>query len=326
MKEPVRVAVTGAAGQIGYALIFRIAAGDMLGPDQPVELQLLEVPAALGALQGVAMELDDCAFPLLRRVAATDQAEQAFSGADCAILVGAKPRTAGMERKDLLQDNARIFSAQGRALDAAASRGVRVLVVGNPANTNCLIASRNAPGLDPRCFSAMMRLDHNRAMSQLADRAGAHVTDIGRMIVWGNHSSSQYPDIHHATVRARPALELVDAAWMREQFIPIVQQRGSAIIKARGASSAASAANAAIDQMRSWVLGTPEGDWVSMAVASDGSYGIEKGIFYSFPVTCREGEYRVVPGLAVNEFSRERMRATEKELLEEREAVAALLP
>lgn len=326
MKAPVRVAITGAAGQIGYALIFRVAAGDMLGPEQPVILQLLEVPQALGALQGVAMELDDCAFPLLRGVVATDQPEQAFANADYAILVGAKPRGAGMERKDLLQDNARIFSVQGRALNAAANRRVRVLVVGNPANTNCLIASRNAPDLDPRGFSAMMRLDHNRALSQLAARTGAHVNDVRRMIVWGNHSSTQYPDIHHATVRGRPALELVEADWMKAQFIPTVQQRGSAIIKARGASSAASAANAAIDQIRTWVMGTPENDWVSMAVVSDGSYGIETGIFYSFPVTCRNGEYRVVADLAINEFSRERMRATEKELLEEQEAIRGLLP
>jgi malate dehydrogenase len=326
MKTPVRVAVTGAAGQIGYALIFRIAAGDMLGPDQPVILQLLEVPAAVGALEGVAMELDDCAFPLLRGVVVTDRAEEAFAGADVAFLVGAKPRTAGMERKDLLQENARIFSAQGRALNTAASRGLRLLVVGNPANTNCLIASRNAPDLDARCFSAMMRLDHNRAMSQLAARAGAHVTDVRRMIVWGNHSSTQYPDIHHATVRGRAAPDAVDAVWMREQFIPTVQQRGTAIIKARGASSAASAANAAIDQMRDWVLGTPEDDWVSMAVASDGSYDIAKGIFYSFPVTCRNGAYQIVSGLAINAFSRERMSATEKELVEEQGAVSALLP
>lgn len=326
MKAPVRVAVTGAAGQIGYSLLFRIASGDMLGPDQPVILQLLEVPPAMDAVQGVMMELDDCAFPLVAGMQATDQAEEAFKDADYILLVGAKPRGPGMERKDLLEANAAIFSAQGKAMNAAASRHVRVLAVGNPANTNALIAQRNAPDLDPRCFTAMTRLDHNRALAQLANRTGSHVTDIQQLSVWGNHSATQYPDISHATVNGKSASELVDTAWLEESFIPTVQQRGAAIIKARGQSSAASAASAAIDHMRDWTLGTPADDWVSMAIPSDGSYGISEGIIYSFPVRCQDGRYQIVQGLSVDDFSRERMQATEQELVEERDAVEHLLP
>ena len=325
MKTPVNVAITGAAGQIGYALAFRVASGQMLGPDQPVNLQLLEITAALPALSGVVMELNDCAFPTLNRVVATDDARAAFRDCHVALLVGARPRGPGMERKDLLLANAQIFSAQGKALDAVADRGVRVLVVGNPANTNALIAMKNAPGLAPGNFTAMVRLDHNRALSQLAEKTGSHVTKLKRMTVWGNHSSTQYPDLHHATVDGKPALSLVDQAWYREQFIPVVQQRGAAIIKARGASSAASAASSAIDHVRDWVLGTPEGDWVSMAVPSDGSYGIPAGVIYGYPVTCANGRYQIVQGLAVNEFSRDRMDATHRELTEERDGVRELL-
>jgi malate dehydrogenase len=326
MKAPVRVAVTGAAGQIGYSLLFRIAAGDMLGKDQPVILQLLEITPALDALKGVVMELEDCAFPLLAGVTTSDKAEEAFKDADFALLVGARPRGPGMERKDLLEANAAIFSAQGKALNAMASRSVKVLVVGNPANTNALIAQRNAPDLDPGCFTAMMRLDHNRAMAQLANKTGTHTTDVSKMIVWGNHSATQYPDVSHALVKGKPAKDLVDQAWLESDFIPTVQQRGAAIIKARGASSAASAASAAIDHMRSWALGTAEGDWVSMGIYSDGSYGIEKGLIYSYPCTCMGGKYEIVQGLSVDEFSRGRMSATEKELAEERDAVKHLLP
>lgn len=326
MKPPVRVAVTGAAGQIGYSLLFRIAAGDMLGPDQPVILQLLEVTPAMDALQGVVMELDDCAFPLVAGIKATDQAEEAFKDADYILLVGAKPRGPGMERKDLLEANAAIFSAQGKAMNAVASRNVRVLAVGNPANTNALIAMRNAPDLDPGRFTAMTRLDHNRALAQLAGRVGVHINQISRMTVWGNHSATQYPDISHTQAGGKAAAELVDQAWLEESFIPTVQQRGAAIIKARGQSSAASAASAAIDHMRDWTLGTPEGDWVSMAIPSDGSYGIAEGLIYSFPVRCVNGDYEIVQGLNIDEFSRERMRATEQELIEERDAVAHLLP
>ena len=326
MKAPVRVAVTGAAGQIGYSLLFRIASGDMLGKDQPVILQLLEITPALEALKGVVMELEDCAFPLLAGVTISDKAEEAFKDVDYAMLVGARPRGPGMERKDLLEANAAIFSAQGKALNAVASRSVKVLVVGNPANTNALIAQRNAPDLDPRCFTAMMRLDHNRAMAQLAAKTGSHTTDIKKMTVWGNHSSTQYPDISQATVKGKAAKELVDQAWLENEFIPTVQQRGAAIIKARGASSAASAASAAVDHMRSWALGTAEGDWVSMGIYSDGSYGIDKGLIYSFPCTCKDGKYEIVQGLPVDEFSRGRMAATEKELAEERDAVKHLLP
>ena len=324
MKAPVRVAVTGAAGQIGYALLFRIAAGDMLGADQPVILQLLEITPALPALQGVVMELNDCAFPTLAGVVATDDPNVAFKDADYALLVGARPRGPGMERKDLLEANGAIFAPQGKALNAHASRDVRVLVVGNPANTNALIAQQNAPDLDPRCFTAMVRLDHNRALSQLAEKTGSHVTDIRRMTIWGNHSSTQYPDIHHANVNGKAATALVADAWYRDSFIPTVQQRGAAIIKARGASSAASAASAAIDHMRDWALGTAEGDWVSMGIPSDGSYGIAPGVIYGYPVTVKDGRYEIVQGLEINAFSRERMDATDKELREERAGVEHL--
>ncbi|MDE1899308.1 MAG: malate dehydrogenase [Xanthomonadaceae bacterium] len=324
MKSPVRVAVTGAAGQIGYALLFRIAAGDMLGPDQPVILHLLEITPALPALQGVVMELNDCAFPLLRGIVATDDANIAFKDVDFALLVGSRPRGPGMERKDLLEINGGIFAPQGRALNANAKRTVKVLVVGNPANTNALIAQASAPDLDPKCFTAMVRLDHNRALSQLAEKTGAHTTDIRRVTVWGNHSSTQYPDLHHAAVDGKPALSLVDAAWYEKEFIPVVQQRGAAIIKARGASSAASAAGAAIDHMRSWVLGTADGDWVSMSVPSDGSYGIAPGLIFGYPVTCKGGKYSIVQGLEINAFSRARIAATEKELREERAGVEHL--
>jgi len=325
MKSPVRIAVTGAAGQIGYALLFRIAAGDMLGPDQPVILHLLEITPALPALHGVVMELDDCAFPLLADVVATDDANVAFKDVDYALLVGARPRGPGMERKDLLSANGAIFGPQGKALNAHAKRGVKVLVVGNPANTNALIAQANAPDLDPKCFTAMVRLDHNRAKGQLAAKTGTHNTDVARMIIWGNHSSTQYPDIHHATVKGKPALSLVDQTWYEKEFIPTVQQRGAAIIKARGASSAASAASAAIDHMRTWALGTAEGDWVSMGIPSDGSYGIKPGVIYGYPVTCRNGKYEIVQGLEIGEFSRARMDATAKELHEERDSVKSLL-
>ncbi len=291
MKEPVKVAVTGAAGQIGYALLFRIASGDMLGKDQPIILQLLEIPATLQTLEGVVMELNDCAFPLLHGITATDKPEDAFKDVDYALLVGARPRGAGMERKDLLEANGAIFKVQGKALNDHASRNVKVLVVGNPANTNAAIAMNNAPDLDKKCFSAMVRLDHNRAMSQLAEKTGSQCTDVKGVVIWGNHSATQYPDLHHATVKGEPALEIIDNEWYEGTFIPKVQQRGSEIIKVRGASSAASAANAAIDHMRSWYLGTPEGEWVSMAVPSDGSYGIEPGIIYGYPVKCSNGSY-----------------------------------
>ena len=325
MKEPVRIAVTGAAGQIGYALLFRIAAGDMLGADQPVILQLLEITPALPALEGVVMELNDCAFPLLRGVVATDHAEEAFKDADYALLVGARPRGPGMQREDLLEANGVIFQAQGKALNQSARRSVKVLVVGNPANTNALIAMRNAPELDPKCFSAMVRLDHNRAVHQLAAKTGASCADVRRVTIWGNHSLTQYPDLHHATVGGRPALELVDQDWYAQEMIPTVQERGAKVIEVRGSSSAASAANAAIGQMRSWALGTPDGDWVSMAVPSDGSYGIEPWIIYGYPVVCKNGDYEIVQGLEINDFSRARMDATEKELRESRETVEGLL-
>jgi malate dehydrogenase len=325
MKTPVNVAITGAAGQIGYALAFRVASGQMLGADQPVNLHLLEITPALGALQGVVMELNDCAFPTLNRIVASDDANVAFKDCHVALLVGARPRGPGMERKDLLLANAQIFSAQGRALDAVADRSVRVLVVGNPANTNSLIAQKNAPGLNPANFTAMVRLDHNRALSQLAEKTGTHVTDLRKATIWGNHSATQYPDLHHTTVSGRPALSLVADDWYKQQFIPTVQQRGAAIIKARGASSAASAASAALDHIHDWVKGTPDGDWVSMGVPSDGSYGIPAGVIYGYPVTCRDGKYQIVQGLAVNEFSRAKMDATHKELLEERDGVKDLL-
>lgn len=325
MKKPVRITITGAAGQIGYALAFRIASGDMLGPDQPVVLQLLEITPALPALEGVVMELRDCAFPLLADVKTSDNAAEAFDAANYALLVGARPRGPGMERKDLLTANAAIFSAQGKALNDAASKDVKVLVVGNPANTNALIAASNAPGLDPAQFTAMTRLDHNRALAQLAQKLGVHTTTITRMTIWGNHSSTQYPDLNHTLVDGKPALERVDRRWLSDTFIPTVQQRGAAIIKARGASSAASAASAAIDHMRDWALGTADGDWTSMAVASDGSYGIAEGVVFSYPVTCKGGRYEIVQGLAVDAFSQERLDATEKELREERDGVKDLL-
>lgn len=325
MKKPVRVAVTGAAGQIGYALNFRIAAGDMLGADQPIILQLLEVPAAQNALQGVVMELLDCAFPTLVEVIATDKPEEAFRQADFAILVGARPRGPGMERKDLLQENAKIFSVQGKALNEHASRDVRVLVVGNPANTNALIALSNAPKLDRRQFTAMTRLDHNRSLAQLAAKTGVHTTDVRKLTIWGNHSSTQYPDIHHATVAGAPVMSKIDQTWYENDFIPTVQQRGAAIIKARGSSSAASAAAAAIDHVHDWALGTRPDDWVSMAIPADGSYGIAEGVVYSYPVTCRNGSFEIVQGLEINEFSRGKMNETYQELAEERDGVKDLL-
>jgi malate dehydrogenase len=325
MNRPVRIAITGAAGQIGYQLCFRIAAGDMLGPDQPVILQLLEITPALGALQGVVMELNDAAFPLLMDIVATDNAETAFADADYALLVGAKPRGPGMERKDLLSANGKIFGPQGAAMNKVASRDIKVLVVGNPANTNALIAQSAAPDLDPRNFTAMTRLDHNRALAQLAGKLGTHHSKISKMVVWGNHSSTQYPDIRFTEVGGKSAAGDVDGDWYRNTFIPDVQQRGAAIIKARGASSAASAASAAIDHIRNWALGTPADDWVSMSVPADGSYGVGEGIIYSFPCVCRNGDYEIVQGLDVDNFSRERMNATEAELREERAAVEDLL-
>lgn len=326
MKAPVRVTVTGAAGQISYGLLFRIAAGNMLGPDQPVILQLLEIPPAMNALQGVVMELNDCAFPLLHDIVATDDANVAFADCDFALLVGAMPRKKGMLRKDLLEANSRIFSAQGAAINANAKKDCRVLVVGNPANTNALITMANAPDIKHGNITAMTRLDHNRAISQLATKTDAASSDVKKMVIWGNHSATQYPDISNTTVNGKPAKELVDDAWYRDTFIPTVQQRGAAIIEARGASSAASAANAAIDHMHTWVMGTEADDWVSMAIPSDGSYGIPEGLIYSFPVTCSNGEYSIVQGLEIDDFSREKMDATAQELAEERDAVSELLP
>jgi malate dehydrogenase len=323
MKSPVRIAVTGAAGQIGYALLFRLASGAMLGPDQPVILHLLEVTPALGALNGVVMELNDCAFPTLHGVVATDDANVAFKDAYYAFLVGAMPRKDGMERSDLLSANGGIFGPQGKAINAHASRDIKVLVVGNPANTNALIAQQNAPDLDPSCFSAMVRLDHNRAVSQLAEKTGVLAGDVESVIIWGNHSSTQYPDLHHATVKAEKAMLKIDQAWYQDTFIPTVQQRGAAIIKARGASSAASAASSAIDHMRDWALGS-NGKVVSMAVPSDGSYGIAPGVIYGYPCICKNGKYEIVQGLEINEFSRACMDATDKELREERAAVEHL--
>ena len=325
MKNPVRVTITGAAGQIGYQLAFRIASGQMLGPDQPVILQLLEITPALSALNGVEMELDDCAFDTLAGIVATDDPNKAFRDADYALLVGARPRGPGMERKDLLEANAQIFSVQGKAINEHASRDIRVLVVGNPANTNALITSANAPDIARTQITAMTRLDHNRAKAQLAAKTDAHVTDVRQMTIWGNHSATQYPDVFHATVDGKPAEELVDEGWLADEFIPTIQQRGAAIIKARGASSAASAASAAIDHMRDWALGTPEGDWVSMGIPSDGSYDVADGIIYSYPVRCAGGNYQIVQGLDINAFSRERMAATEAELREERAAIESLL-
>jgi malate dehydrogenase len=325
MKKPLNVAITGAAGQIGYALAFRVASGQMLGADQPVNLHLLEISAALPALAGVKMELHDCAFQTLNKVVTTDDANVAFRDCHAALLVGARPRGPGMERKDLLLANAQIFSAQGKALNAAADRGVRVLVVGNPANTNALIARSNAPDLPGANFTAMTRLDHNRAVSQLAAKTGTHVNDIRHMTIWGNHSATQYPDISHALVAGKKASSLVDRNWVEQTFIPTVQQRGAAVIKARGSSSAASAASAALDHMRTWFAGTAADDWVSMAVPADGSYGIQEGIIYSYPVICRDGRYQIVTGLSIDEFSRAKMNATEAELREERAGVQELL-
>jgi len=325
MKKPVRVTITGAAGQIGYQLAFRIASGQMLGTDQPVILQLLEIPPALPALEGVVMELDDCAFKTVAGIVATADANTAFEDSEYALLVGARPRGPGMERKDLLEANAQIFSVQGKAINDHANRNIRVLVVGNPANTNALIASSNAPSIDKSQFSAMTRLDHNRAIAQIAAKTGSHVSAVRQMIIWGNHSSTQYPDIHHALVDGKPVTDVVDESWMTEEFIPTVQQRGAAIIKARGASSAASAASAAIDHMHDWKLGTPSDDWVSMGIPADGSYGIEEGVIYSYPVRCAGGKYEIVQGLDINEFSLARLQATEAELREERAAIQSLL-
>jgi len=324
MKSPVRVTITGAAGQISYSLIFRIAHGDLLGPDQPVILQLLEIPPAMNALKGVVMELQDCAFPLLSGMVPTDDPNVAFKDADYAFLVGARPRSAGMERSDLLKVNAEIFSVQGKALDKHANRDVKVLVVGNPANTNALITLKNAPSLNPRNITAMMRLDHNRSLSQLADKLGSHTTKIEKMVVWGNHSATQYPDISYATVDGQAIAGKVDQKWYVNEFIPTIQQRGAAVIKARGASSAASAASAAIDHMHDWALGS-NGKWVSMGVYSAGnSYGIDGDIIYAFPIVCENGKWQEVPGLSVSDFSRERMKVTEKELLDEKAAVSSL--
>lgn len=323
MKAPVRVAVTGAAGNISYALLFRIAAGDMLGKDQPVILQLLEIPPAMGALDGVVMELLDCAFPLVAGIETSDDPNIGFRDVDYALLVGSKPRGPGMERSDLLKDNGKIFSVQGKALNDHASKDVKVLVVGNPANTNALIAAANAPDLDTGQFTAMTRLDHNRAKAQLAAKVGVHHGQIEKMTIWGNHSATQYPDVSNA-IAAGNNVE-VSSEWLEKEFIPTVQQRGAAIIKARGASSAASAASSAIDHMRDWALGTRDGDWVSMAIPSDGSYGITEGLMYSFPVTCANGNYQIVQDLTISGFSRERMTVTEDELKEEREAVSELM-
>ena len=325
MKPPVRVAITGAAGQISYALAFRIASGEMLGPDQPVILQLLEIAPAMQALNGVVMEINDCAYPLLQEIVATDDANVAFKDVEYALLVGAKPRGKGMERGDLLAENGKIFGPQGRALNEHANRDVRVLVVGNPANTNALIAMKNAPDLKPQQFTAMTRLDHNRAISQLAEKTGVLVPDITRVTIWGNHSATQYPDINHATVKGAPAMSKVDESWVRDEFIPRVQKRGAEVIEARGSSSAASAAYAGLAHMRDWAAGSASGDWLSMAIPSDGSYGISEGLIYSYPVTISNGRYEIVQGLEIDEFSRQRMDATRAELEEERDAVRDLL-
>ena len=328
MKRPMRVAVTGAAGQIGYSLLFRIAAGEMLGEDQPVILQLLEIPdeKAQKALRGVMMELDDCAFPLLHGMVSTADPMVAFKDAEVAILVGARPRGPGMERKDLLEANGKIFGPQGKALSEGASREVRVLVVGNPANTNCLIAMKNAPGLKPSNFSAMMRLDHNRALTQVAQKLGKPVAGIRKMTVWGNHSATQYPDVFQAEAEGRPAWPLInDKGWLEKEFIPTLQKRAAANIDARGTSSAASAANAAIAHVRNWIYGTPEGDWVSMGLPADGSYGIAEGVMYGYPAVCRNGRYEIVKGIDLSDFSRARMQLTLKELHEERDSIRHLL-
>jgi malate dehydrogenase len=324
-KAPVKVAVTGAAGQICYSLLFRIASGSLLGPDQPVELRLLEITPALRALEGVVMELDDCAFPLLSTVQIGDDANQVFDGVNLALLVGARPRTKGMERGDLLEANGAIFTAQGKALNDNAADDIRVLVTGNPANTNALIAMSNAPDIPRERFNALTRLDHNRAKAQLAAKTGSRVTDISRLTIWGNHSATQYPDIFHAQINGQPAAEVVnDQSWIEDTFLPTVQQRGAAIIEARGASSAASAANATVEHARDWILGTPDGDWVSQAVPSDGSYGVPEGLISSFPVTTAGGTYTIVSDLEVNDFSRSKIDASVAELTEEREVVTAL--
>jgi malate dehydrogenase len=325
MKPPVRVTVTGAAGQISYSLLFRIAAGEMLGTDQPVILQLLEITPAMKALEGVAMELDDCAFPLLAGIECSDDANVAFKDSQYALLVGARPRGPGMERSDLLEANGGIFKVQGKAINDNASRDVRVIVVGNPANTNAWTCMKSAPDINPAQFTAMTRLDHNRALAQLAAKTGSTVADIRKVTIWGNHSTTQYPDLSQATVSGKAALDLVDNAWYENDYIPRVAKRGAEIIEARGASSAASAANAALEHMRDWALGTPDGDWVSMGIPSDGSYGIEEGLMYSFPVTCKNGQYSIVQNLPVSEFSRARMDATAQELREERDAILKIL-
>ena len=326
MKPPIRIAVTGAAGQIGYNLLFRIAAGDMLGNDQPVSLQLLDIPQLLPSLKGVVMELEDCAFPLLAGVVATDDPRTAFRDVGIAMLVGARPRGKGMERKDLLEANGAIFTIQGRALDEVARRDAKILIVGNPANTNAYIAMKNAPSLKPENFSAMMRLDHNRALSQIAAKVGQPVSSIRKVIVWGNHSATQYPDLNHAEIDGNKVSLLInDAAWVEDYFIPTVQKRGTVVIEARGLSSAASAANAAIGHVCDWVSGTPENDWVSMGIPSDGSYGIPEDVIYGYPVTCRDGTYKIVPDLEISEFSKAKMQATYRELVEERDSVKHLL-
>ena len=325
MKTPVRITITGAAGQIGYQLAFRIASGQMLGTDQAVILQLLEIKSMLPALEGMAMELNDCAFETLSGVVVTDEASVAFKDSDFALLVGARPRGPNMERKDLLEANAQIFSVQGKAINDHASRNIKVLVIGNPANTNALITSSNAQDIEPKNFTAMTRLDHNRAAAQLANKAGKHVSDVKQVTIWGNHSATQYPDFHHATIDGQPALNLLDENWLIDDFIPIVQQRGAAVIKARGASSAASAASAAIDHMHDWVCNTPINDWVSMAIPADGSYGIKEGVIFSYPVRCINGSYEIVQGLEISNFSKQRLKITETELREERAAIEELL-
>jgi len=325
MKTPIDIAVTGAAGQISYSLLFRLAGGALFGQEQPINLRLLEVTPAMDALRGVVMELNDCAYPLLHKIVVTDDPAEAFKNVDYAFLIGARPRGPGMERRDLLESNAEIFATQGRILNDVAHRQVKILVTGNPANTNAYIAMNNAPDLAPECFSAMTMLDHNRSISQLAEKCGVTCNEIKNIVVWGNHSATQYPDLHYAKVKGQPALTLVGEDWFENYFIPTVQQRGAAIIKARGQSSAASAANAAICHMKAWVRGTPEGDWVSMAVASDGSYGIEEGLVFSYPVTVKDGQISIVQNLPINKFSRDRLQITEAELKEERNAVRHLL-
>jgi malate dehydrogenase len=325
MTSPIRVAITGAAGNIGYAIAFRVANGDLFGPNQPVILQLLEITPAMKALEGVAMELDDCAFPLLQSTVLTDSADRAFDGANWALLIGARPRGKGMERKDLLEANGAIFKPQGEAINKGAAADVRVLVVGNPANTNCLIAVRNAPDVPRERFTAMTRLDHNRALTQLAQKAGVPVTDVKKVTIWGNHSSTQYPDAYHAEIGGRPTIEVIgDESWVRETFIPTVQKRGAAVIEARGQSSAASAANAAINHVQSWYHGTPEGDWVSMAIPSTGVYGSPKDVIFSYPVTIQNGQYHIVDGLSLSDFDRQMLEATGQELVEERDSVASM--